>query len=54
MPPRSASPLHIAIVGAGRIGSAFAFQLARTGNHDVTVVARPGSAPGFNSANGEK
>jgi 2-dehydropantoate 2-reductase len=32
----------IAIVGAGKIGSTFAFQLARAG-HDVTVVARPGS-----------
>ncbi len=28
---------------AGRIGSTFAFQLARTGHHDVTLVARPGS-----------
>lgn len=35
-------PLNIAIIGAGRIGSAYAFQLARAG-HDVTVVARPGS-----------
>jgi 2-dehydropantoate 2-reductase len=41
----SGSPaLRIAIVGAGKIGSIFAFQLARTGHHDVTVVARPGSA----------
>jgi len=32
----------IAIIGAGRIGSAYAFQLARAG-HAVTVVARPGS-----------
>ena len=31
-------------MGAGNIGSTFAFQLARTGGHDVTVVARPGSA----------
>ena len=37
------SPLHIAILGAGRIGSTFAFQLSRAGRHDVTVVARPGS-----------
>ena len=37
-------PLRIAIVGAGKIGSAFAFHLARIGGHDVTVVARPGSA----------
>jgi 2-dehydropantoate 2-reductase len=40
----SPSPLRIAVLGVGKIGSAFAFQLARTGNHDVTVVARPGSA----------
>ncbi|WP_437609183.1 2-dehydropantoate 2-reductase N-terminal domain-containing protein [Sorangium sp. So ce834] len=31
--------MKIAIVGVGRIGSTFAFQLARAG-HDVTVVAR--------------
>ena len=37
------APLRIAIIGAGRIGSAFAFQLSRTGGHEVTVVARPGS-----------
>ena len=37
-----ASPLSLAIIGVGRIGSAFAYQLARAG-HDVTVVARPGS-----------
>jgi 2-dehydropantoate 2-reductase len=41
--PEPASPLRIAILGAGKIGSAFAFQLARTGGHDVTVIARPGS-----------
>ncbi len=35
--------LRIAVFGAGRIGSAFAFQLARTGYHDVTMIARPGS-----------
>lgn len=35
--------LRIAVIGAGRIGSAFAFQLARTGGHNVTVVARPDS-----------
>ena len=40
--PESA-PLRIAVLGAGRIGSAFAFQLARAGHHDVTVIARPGS-----------
>ncbi|MBW4052932.1 MAG: NAD(P)-binding domain-containing protein [Proteobacteria bacterium] len=39
----SLSPLRIAILGAGKIGSTFAFQLARAGNHDVTVIARPGS-----------
>ena len=37
------SPLRIAIVGVGNIGSTFAFQLARIGGHDVTVIARPGS-----------
>jgi len=43
--PRStSSPLRIAILGVGKIGSAFAFQLARAGKHDVTVVARPGSS----------
>jgi 2-dehydropantoate 2-reductase len=31
------------VLGAGKIGSTFAFQLARTGGHDVTVIARPGS-----------
>ncbi len=36
-------PLRIAVVGAGKIGSTFAFQLARIGRHDVTVIARPGS-----------
>ena len=36
-------PLRIAILGAGKIGSTFAFQLAGTGGHDVTVIARPGS-----------
>jgi 2-dehydropantoate 2-reductase len=34
--------LSIAVIGAGRIGSAFAYQLVRAG-HIVTVVARPGS-----------
>lgn len=37
-------PLRIAVIGAGQIGSAFAFQLSLVGGHDVTVVARPGSA----------
>jgi 2-dehydropantoate 2-reductase len=36
------SPLSIAIIGAGRIGSAYAYQLSRAGHH-VTVIARPGS-----------
>ena len=36
--------LRIAVIGAGAIGSAFAFQLARTGAHDVTAIARPESA----------
>ena len=35
--------LQIAILGPGRIGSAFAFHLARDGGHDVTVIARPSS-----------
>lgn len=34
------TPLKIAVVGCGKIGSTFAFQLSRAGN-DVTVVARP-------------
>ncbi len=37
------SPLKIAVLGVGKIGSAFAFQLARVGRHDVTVIARPNS-----------
>ena len=41
MPPSSS--LRIAVLGAGKIGSAFASQLARVGGHDVTVIARPGS-----------
>ena len=36
------SPLSIAVIGAGKIGSTFAYQLARAG-HDVTVIARPDS-----------
>lgn len=35
--------LRVAVVGCGKIGSTFAFQLARAG-HDVTVIARPMSA----------
>jgi hypothetical protein len=42
--PSTPRSLRIAVVGCGKIGSTFAFQLARTGHHDVTVVARPGSA----------
>ena len=37
------APLKIAVLGAGRIGSTFAFQLAGIGGHDVTVIARPDS-----------
>jgi 2-dehydropantoate 2-reductase len=36
---RGAARSRIAIIGAGAVGSGFAFQLARAG-HDVTVVAR--------------
>ena len=39
----SSTQLRIAVLGAGKIGSAFAYQLARQGGHDVTVIARPGS-----------
>jgi ketopantoate reductase len=39
-----ASPsLRIAVIGAGGIGSAFAFQLATVGHPVVTVDARPHS-----------
>ncbi len=37
-------PLQVAVLGIGRIGSAFAFQLARTGKYRVTAIARPQSA----------
>jgi 2-dehydropantoate 2-reductase len=40
---RSLESLRIAVLGAGKIGSTFAAQLARVGGHDVTVIARPGS-----------
>ncbi len=40
----SVPSLRIAVLGGGAIGSAFAFQLARTGHHDLTLIARPGSA----------
>lgn len=36
-------PMKIGVLGGGRIGSTFAFQLARVGGHDVTVIARPNS-----------
>ncbi len=35
--------LRIAVLGAGSIGSAFAFELSRTGHHEVTAIARPDS-----------
>jgi 2-dehydropantoate 2-reductase len=40
----STRSLRIAVIGLGGIGSAFAFQLARVGSHDVTAVARPNSS----------
>ncbi|MFT8417510.1 MAG: 2-dehydropantoate 2-reductase N-terminal domain-containing protein [Acetobacter sp.] len=45
MPAKRHSPpqLRIAVLGVGRIGTAFAFYLARNGGHEVTVIARPGS-----------
>ncbi len=39
---RASTQLSIAVVGAGSIGSTFAFYLAQAG-HEVTAVARPGS-----------
>ncbi|MFT8898281.1 MAG: 2-dehydropantoate 2-reductase N-terminal domain-containing protein [Acetobacter sp.] len=42
--PGSSSSLRIAILGGGRIGSAFAFHMARKTEHEVTIVARPNSA----------
>jgi 2-dehydropantoate 2-reductase len=41
MPPPS--PMRIAIIGSGNIGSTLAFHLAAVGGHAVTVVARPDS-----------
>ena len=38
-PSPAVPPLRIAIVGAGQIGSAFAFQLATIGGHDATIFA---------------
>ncbi len=43
MPTLHSSRLQIAVIGVGGIGSTFAFQLARTGRHAVTAIARPGS-----------
>lgn len=40
--PTLTPPLSVAVIGAGRIGSALAYQLRHAG-HDVTVVVRPGS-----------
>ncbi len=37
------SALRVVVIGMGGVGSAFAFQLVRTGGHQVTAVARPGS-----------
>jgi len=37
------SPIRIAVLGVGNIGSTFAFQLGRAAGNDVTVIARPGS-----------
>src|SRR5579875_3078662 len=42
MPVPRGPALSIAILGMGRIGSAYAYQLARAG-HRVTAIARPGS-----------
>ena len=39
---KAKSPLSIAVLGVGRIGSTFAYQLSRAG-HEVTVIARPDS-----------
>ena len=41
VPP--SSPLKIAVLGCGKIGSTFASQLTRVGHHEVTVIARSGS-----------
>jgi 2-dehydropantoate 2-reductase len=41
--PSSSSSLRIVVIGVGAIGSTFAFQLARSGRHQVTAIARPGS-----------
>lgn len=41
--PPPASPLSIAVLGSGAIGSTFAYQLAHAG-HAVTAIARPNSS----------
>lgn len=40
---KPSSPLQIAILGGGQIGSAFAFHLVQHGKHEVTIVCRPKS-----------
>ncbi len=40
--PSNQTPLSIAVLGVGAIGSTFAYYLSKAG-HDVTVVARPAS-----------
>ena len=35
--------LGVAVIGIGQMGTAFAFNRARVGTHDVTTVARPSS-----------
>jgi 2-dehydropantoate 2-reductase len=55
-------PLRIAVLGVGGIGSTFAFNLARVGNHAVTAIARAGSvrlkqlreAGGIRNSRGER
>lgn len=39
----SSPALRVAVLGMGGIGSAFAFELSRTGHHEVTAIARPES-----------
>lgn len=42
-PLNTPTPYRIAILGAGQIGSAFAFYLAQSQKHDITLIARAGS-----------
>ena len=42
-PSRTNSPLTIAVVGVGKIGSGFCYQLVKAG-HQVTGIARPDSS----------